>query len=370
MDHIISEALRFAFLFSLVLSVYYLYLPQPTIATRMLSLLYLSAFVCLLYAFWNFNGKQFEVGLFNHLYVPFTFLIGPCIYFAFLDALSQEVRFHLRHLLLFLPAILTGLVLIVIYALAPEYFEYRQLDYLKGRPASFIDYLNTLGLILATILCILAGYRVREVFTWAALRKERSVRTMLTILLWAGGLTSFAMVSVSIGFLEGFFAVSALSAILLPLNFILKSRVPDLFADLELVIEEARDNPESEEYKISRLEGVDLKELQLDLDRLMRKERLFLDEDLTLKVLAQQANVKSYQLTEFLNTKLKMNFARYVNHFRVEEAIRILKQEPEASILSVAYQVGFNSKANFNLAFKSIKGMSPRQYLDSGDGPA
>ncbi|HBS05581.1 MAG TPA: hypothetical protein DEA96_11480 [Leptospiraceae bacterium] len=364
----ISEGIWFGALFSAVLIFYYLLVPRPSVGTRMLSLLYLSAAICLLYSWINVEGRYFEITLLNHLYVPFVYLVGPCIFFSFLDALNEDYRIQPARYLAFAPAVTILLIFCLVWVFSPSQFAYRQLDYFQSREATWIDYLNVLGLFSSVVYCGLIAKSLPEIFSLEALKNEKSARTLLSILITAAILTMVATIGLALRSEFVYFGVSLSGALFLPINFILKSRTPELFADLEMVIEEARHKPEGEQYKISRLEGVDLKELQLALDRLMRKERMFLDEDLTLKELALQANVKPYQLTEFLNTRLKMNFARYVNHFRVEEAIRILRDEPEANILSVAYQVGFNSKANFNLAFKSIKGMSPRKYLEGDSG--
>ena len=98
------------------------------------------------------------------------------------------------------------------------------------------------------------------------------------------------------------------------------------------------------------------------LDTLL-KEKVYLEENLSVGELADRAGVKSYQLSEYLNRIQGTNFARFINGYRVREAARQLRQEQDASVLSIAYRCGFNSKANFNLAFKAEMGMSPREYL-------
>ncbi|MEQ8352206.1 MAG: helix-turn-helix domain-containing protein [Leptospiraceae bacterium] len=364
MHDLISEALWFGTLFSGVLVFYYLLSPRPSVATRMLALLYLSAAFCLFFAYWNFQQRYFHLTLLNHLYLPFVYFIGPCIFFSFLDALNENFKIRPIRYLAFAPGLLILLILPFVWLLSPEQFAYPQLSFFQGRQWSWIDILNVAGLYSAVLYCIFIAASVPELFSIDTLRKEKAARTLVLILICSTVLTFIAASGLTMRSELVYFAVSVAGSLFLPVNFILKARTPELFADLELVLEEARFQPEGELYKVSRLEGVDLKELQKSLDWLMRDQKVFTSEDLTLKILAGMVNVKSYQLTEFLNTKLKMNFARYVNHFRVEEAIRILREEPEANVLSVAFQVGFNSKANFNLAFKAIKGLSPRKYLE------
>jgi len=98
----------------------------------------------------------------------------------------------------------------------------------------------------------------------------------------------------------------------------------------------------------------------------MIEEKLYRDEDLTLKKLADHLSLKPNQLSEFLNNHLNRNFNSYVNFYRVEEAKKILIEEMERTIISIAYLVGFNSKSVFNTSFSKFTGMSPAQYRKRG----
>ena len=95
----------------------------------------------------------------------------------------------------------------------------------------------------------------------------------------------------------------------------------------------------------------------------MANEKLYQMEDLNLAALASEVGLKSHQLSEFLNKHLDVSFSRFVNQFRIEKAIRLMREEPSRNLLDVAYQVGFASKATFNHAFKSIKQTSPTEFL-------
>ena len=55
----------------------------------------------------------------------------------------------------------------------------------------------------------------------------------------------------------------------------------------------------------------------------------------------------------------------YVTARRVEEAVKILCNNEDLSILEVAIKVGFNNTANFNKAFKKHTGMTPKQVKNS-----
>jgi AraC-like DNA-binding protein len=65
-----------------------------------------------------------------------------------------------------------------------------------------------------------------------------------------------------------------------------------------------------------------------------------------------------------INERLEMNYSNFINSYRIQEA-KILLFAPEKiddSILDIAYEVGFNSKAVFNRAFKKFTGMTPSEF--------
>jgi AraC-like DNA-binding protein len=58
---------------------------------------------------------------------------------------------------------------------------------------------------------------------------------------------------------------------------------------------------------------------------------------------------------------LKTNFFEYVNDRRIRDAIPRLI-EGEDPIMSVAYDVGFNSRSAFYKAFRSTTGQTPTEF--------
>ncbi len=74
-------------------------------------------------------------------------------------------------------------------------------------------------------------------------------------------------------------------------------------------------------------------------------------------------DVKSYLTTKCLNAVFEQKFSDFVNGYRIKE-LKVLLQDPENekyTLLSLAHDVGFNSKASFNRAVKKITGGTPSQ---------
>ncbi|WP_420573287.1 helix-turn-helix domain-containing protein [Kordia sp.] len=100
---------------------------------------------------------------------------------------------------------------------------------------------------------------------------------------------------------------------------------------------------------------------------LMQREKPYLNPDLNLSELAKQANVTRGQLSEIINSGFQMNFNDFVNSYRVNAFKSMLKagKHEQLSLLGIAYECGFNSKATFNRVFKKLTSFSPTQYLQS-----
>lgn len=124
-------------------------------------------------------------------------------------------------------------------------------------------------------------------------------------------------------------------------------------------------------YARSKLAGLNVEETLARLNALMSEEAYYADEDMRLPGLASALDLSSHQLSELINSHLNLSFAEFINGHRVEAACKMLEEDGERSILSVALAVGFNSKSSFNRAFRQIKGITPgefRKKATGGDG--
>ncbi len=106
------------------------------------------------------------------------------------------------------------------------------------------------------------------------------------------------------------------------------------------------------------------------LTSMMDRELPYLDPELTLAKLSGLMNVKSDILSEVLNSSLNQNFFDFINKYRVEDfKLRCLDQKNRHyTVLGIAYECGFNSKAAFYRAFNKFEGMSPTAYITKVSG--
>ena len=100
------------------------------------------------------------------------------------------------------------------------------------------------------------------------------------------------------------------------------------------------------------------------LNHLMEEEKVFRNPDLTLPNLAKMLSISRCMLSKIINDYYKMNFYDYINKYPIEEVKKLLL-DPERSyitIMAIAAEAGFKSKASFNRAFKKFTLMTPSQY--------
>jgi AraC-like DNA-binding protein len=121
---------------------------------------------------------------------------------------------------------------------------------------------------------------------------------------------------------------------------------------------------ERKKYEKTALSPEKSQEILEKLQVAMNGNKPFLDPELTMKKLAKDLEVSEHHLSMVINDRLNQNFYEFINRYRIEEAKRILVDSwyKHTSILEIAYEVGFNSKATFNRAFKKYTALTPLMY--------
>lgn len=99
---------------------------------------------------------------------------------------------------------------------------------------------------------------------------------------------------------------------------------------------------------------------------LLKREKLFLNPELKVLDLAILLKIHPNLMSKVINYKSDSNFYDLVNKMRVEEFIERSKTEDyqKYTIMALAYDSGFNSKATFYRNFKTITGVSPSEFLN------
>lgn len=105
------------------------------------------------------------------------------------------------------------------------------------------------------------------------------------------------------------------------------------------------------------------------VDALMRTKRLYRDPDLSLDRLARRAGIPARQISTAINRVFGRNVSQVLNEYRIEEAKRLLASS-DLPVTAILFDVGFQTKSNFNREFLRVTGMTPSDYRRSGARPS
>jgi len=126
--------------------------------------------------------------------------------------------------------------------------------------------------------------------------------------------------------------------------------------------------PSNDKSDLKKKNALDEKEI----DKIKILVHTFFEEDkghrrpeLSLLILANDINTTTNKLSWVLNNSYNKTFYELVNEYRVADFSEKIKDNKhnEFTLISLAYDVGFNSKSTFYKAFKEITQMTPTAYI-------
>lgn len=348
-----------------------------------LCVLYIAPFM-LGYAGWYSRVPYREI-LF---YIPFQhlLLIPPVLYFYFQTVLDQSFTFRTRDYLHFIPAVgylFYSLAMVIIDKLIlSENFFYRD-----ERDKDFEPWYQVAGFIslvcyLAKSFALYSEYRsiarntisfadaVR--FTWIR-RFLISLSALLLIRLlffvinpeWAAfGRKYWYYLSFSLlfyGLSIGGYVNTIRSSISFS-QFKRPEEEPEISEDtttgddLPLIT-----RPEF----IPQREDTDLVVWKDRIEQIVVNEKLYENQALSVYQLAELLHTHPKKISQVVNQGFGMNFNDYVNQQRVNAIIRKLQAGEHGlqTLLSLAFESGFNSKSTFNRAFRKVTGQTPNEFI-------
>jgi len=314
-----------------------------------------------------------------HLTDWLIFLVGPCSWMYVRRLAMQAEPSFRRWLWHCLPAALCLLLLVPFYALpADEKLAAVAAELADGSRLELplaIAATQVLAYWVASLVA-LRRYDVllRGQFSSLEKRKLSWFKWMLGInfamwVLWMVGLTletSWAIWLDRLAIPLGFYVLAFLG-IRQPAIFAGRSAATGAPALPEVPPAGSAARPPAR-YQRSGLSKESVPALLARLEELVRAEKPWLENDLTLAQLAERLGLSTHHVSQLLNEELGTTFFDYVNAQRVREVQRCLVDPMYGSqtILAIALSAGFNSKAAFNAAFRQHTGMTPSAYRLKG----
>ena len=125
------------------------------------------------------------------------------------------------------------------------------------------------------------------------------------------------------------------------------------------------EKPEIEnEQKYELLSEKELLGIKEKILSIFEKDKPYLEPELDLDQLSNQLGISSNILSYVINKGFEKNFNDFINNYRVNEVIEKMKNPANVNftLLSIAFDCGFNSKTTFNRVFKKFTQKSPKEF--------
>lgn len=278
---------------------------------------------------------------------------GPLFYLYFLNLYKRQVRFN--YALHFLPAC---------FMLIPNvqiWLKYAGITSPDG-PLTLVPYNHWLIAVHMTIYLALIALLVRKnsevtgEYTVVRHRWSRLLLFLYALFIFAY-VSYYALVNFSFFNSEWDYMISftmTISIYAIGYFIFRQPRIFDgeLYAQLFLPVKN----------KDASVESALTAEFYEYLTGYMAKEKPYLDNELRLVHLADKVGFSTHLLSRIINEESGKNFNQFINDYRLEEAEKLMFEDPLASIKTIYFDVGFNNKATFYKAFRNRYGCTPSEF--------
>lgn len=325
-------------------------------------------------------------------YFPFShmFAMGPLVYFYFLSLTNRDFTFRRKHIWHFLPYCLWLLYHLTIFfhdVLIEYYIQGQPFAYHYGTKGNWAEYTDEhldilnivleLGVYTSLLYYFVLTFRLYKRyngyvsryfsntapirFTWLRNFLIAVIIGQITWLIFRIFLPLLHFPSPQIFMVDwyGYFIWGILI-------FYISISGYQAHDNLSLALDFDPENKEPTDIP-AKTDQKQAQKLQASLEKAMRDKQLYLNPELTLNELAENLNISPSLVSKIINGNLGKNFNEFVNEYRVE-AVKNMLQDPSKkhlSVLGIALECGFNSKATFNRAFKKFTQRSPSEFARS-----
>ncbi len=307
----------------------------------------------------------------------FAFLQIPVFYLYVLSVCYSDFRLKPKHLLHLLPFVIANAIMI------PRFYtvdEASKINFIQNYQSMVEIQFNHILIHVQLIAYIIAVFMVLR--KAKKLYLENCAGTSISSYNWLFQFTVVLTILYSVALLKNVFKFSdypyisewikiglLVFQLFIVCWYLFKAlNNPGLFrsidSKLRLVSDIVLEEKHKEESTVSEKE---YSEELLKLQQYMAEEKPFLDPSLTIQDVSATIQIPVRDLSLLINHKLQQHFYDFVNTYRIEEAMEILKDTTKSkmTVLEILYEVGFNSKSSFNTAFKKHTGDTPTVYRKS-----
>lgn len=307
-------------------------------------------------------------------FVPFmqVLVIGPVVYFYIQSLLNPKFQFLKKDWIHFIPGLLYLLYSLIVFVtdklILDEYYFYAD-----GRDKDLKTWYQLLGVASMVYYLILSlkkylSYKklIFDVVSYADSILFRWIQNFLLALL---SLLIFRVIFFFSNpqweeFGSHFWYFLCFSFVLFYISISGYSQALKSSYKLMTSIDNAEVFEEEEKLNSNNKE---IDQWKNQISSLLERDKIYENPQLTLSDVAERLNTTSKNISTSVNLGFEMNFNDLINYYRIEAVKQkiIEKEHLTTTLLGIALDAGFNSKATFNRAFKKSTGLTPKAYIDT-----
>lgn len=121
--------------------------------------------------------------------------------------------------------------------------------------------------------------------------------------------------------------------------------------------------PDEKEIDSDEPDDHSSKQLMQRITALMEHGQVFLQSELKLTDMAAMLGVTQQEMTRCVKQETGLTFTLFANRYRIDYAKRVMLQQPDAKLASVALASRFTNETSFFRVFKAITGLTPKEWL-------
>ncbi|TAI47137.1 helix-turn-helix domain-containing protein [Flagellimonas allohymeniacidonis] len=154
-----------------------------------------------------------------------------------------------------------------------------------------------------------------------------------------------------------------------PVDIVFLSLVTSFLVCIALMVNSGSQFFPPLKYTSSALDEKRYPALLAQIIELVETEKLYLDQNITVKKIADRLMINSKYVSQVLNHHKGTTFTNFVNKYRIEEAKKLIDGSESKSLTleAIGNRAGFYSKSSFIKAFKRLVGKTPGQYLKNSN---
>lgn len=327
-------------------------------------------------------------------YVPFQhlFLVGPIIFFYTQSLLNPSFQFSKKEVIHLIPGLLYLMYIVAIWIydqfIFGDYYFYKD-----GMDKDFDDWYQKLGLISMIVYFILSirYYNVYKKLMFQLVSYADSIlfKWINTYLIAFLVMLLLPILFDIIGFLypemksyQGSWWFYLLFSIVMyyiaitgysnPINSTIPFKM-SFFDKNQILLLDENHAIESETFididheTFDKIISPEIDYWKSKIEALLQEEKLFENPELTLTDVAKKLETNVAVISKTINQGFQMNFNDCINNYRIEAVKNRFAngEHKKSTLLGIAFDSGFNSKATFNRAFKKNTGKTPKEFIET-----